>query len=119
VKKYVNGVLEDCPGEHSMKIGELQLENGHVKDFHKRKSLEAKRLQNIQQEYIENWDKTAKQFGLPEDLCYNTTFDGKAKKKKCQKYAPQNKALKEKRNKLRTVGSVYTEQINFKRMLEK
>jgi hypothetical protein len=28
VKKYVNGVLEKCPGEESMKIGEFQLENG-------------------------------------------------------------------------------------------
>jgi hypothetical protein len=82
VKKYVKGVLEDCPGEDSIKIGEFQLENGHVKDFHKRKSLEAQWLQSIQQEYIENWEKTAKQFGLPEDLCYNTTFDGKAKKKR-------------------------------------
>jgi hypothetical protein len=101
VKKYVNGVLEECPGEESMKIGEFQLENGHVKDFHKRKSLEAQRLQSIQQEYIENWEKTAKQFGLPEDLCYNTMFDGKVKQKKSPKYAPQNKALKEKRNILR------------------
>jgi len=72
VKKYVNGVLEECPGEESVKIGEFQLENGHVKDFHKRKSLEAQRLQSIQQEYIENWEKTAKQFGLPEDKLHKT-----------------------------------------------
>ncbi len=52
VKKYVNGVLEECPGEESMKIGEFQLQNGHVKDFHKRKSLEAQRLQSIQQELV-------------------------------------------------------------------
>lgn len=137
VKKYVNGVLEECPGEESMKIGEFQLENGHVKDFHKRKSLEAQRLQSIQQEYIENWEKTAKQFGLPEDLCYNTTFDGKVKQKKKSEICSTKQSPKgEKEHTTETgdseqecddctedtkttVGSVNTEQINFKRMLEK
>jgi hypothetical protein len=54
IKRYVDGTLEDSLGEEWMKIGEYQPEQGQVKDYHKRKSMEVQQLER--QEFVNNAD---------------------------------------------------------------
>jgi len=50
VAKFIDGEdeLQHCIENEWNKIGTYQLEAGHVKNYHKRKSLEAQQLERIQ-----------------------------------------------------------------------
>jgi hypothetical protein len=72
IKKYINGALVGCLEDDNWnKVGSYQLVPGKVKDFHKRKSLEAQRLEHIQQQLDDQFQQVAKEFGLPMDLLQN------------------------------------------------
>ena len=58
-------------GDDWNNVGSYQLVPGEVKDFHKRKSLEAQCLERIQQRLDDQFQQVAKEFGLPEDLLQN------------------------------------------------
>jgi hypothetical protein len=73
VKKYVNGELVDCMGEEDWnKVGSYQLAPGQVKDYRKRKSLEAQRLQCIQDGLDLQFQQVAKEYGMPQLVTYNS-----------------------------------------------
>jgi len=151
-------------------VGSYQLVPGEVKDFHKRKSLEAQRLERIQQQLDDQFQQAAKEFGLPMDLLQNggkkqkaveennvTTADKhyqeKKQKKRHETQSPNsknnngegggmvqlhNEAVEENTTKHQenntsdedsndeskestdeSVNSVNTEQMNFKRMIDR
>jgi hypothetical protein len=58
-------------GDDSNNVGSYQLVPGEVKDFHKRKSLEAQCLERIQQQLDDQFQQVEKEFGLPKDLLLN------------------------------------------------
>ncbi len=61
IKNYINGALVDCLEDDDWnKVGSYQLVPGEVKDFHKRKSLEAQRLERIQQGLDNQFQQVAK-----------------------------------------------------------
>jgi hypothetical protein len=56
---FINGELQKCIENEWNKIGTYQLEAGHVKNYHKRKSLEAQQLERIQQGFDDTLLKAA------------------------------------------------------------
>jgi len=73
VKKYVNGELVDCLREEDWnKVGSYQLAPGQVKDYCRRKSLEAQQLQHIQDGLDLQFQQVAKEYGMPQFVTYNS-----------------------------------------------
>jgi hypothetical protein len=72
VTKFINGELQKCIKNEWNKIGTYQLEAGHVKNYHKRKSLEAQWLERIQQGFDNALLKAAVENNVPQDLGHST-----------------------------------------------
>ena len=72
VTKFINGELHNCIENEWNKISTYQLEAGHVKNYHKRKSLEAQWLEQMQPGFDNALLKAAVENNLPQDLGHST-----------------------------------------------
>jgi hypothetical protein len=72
VTKFIDGELHNCIENEWNKIGTYQLEAGHVKNYHKRKSLEVHRLEQIERGFNDALLKAAVENNLPQDLGHST-----------------------------------------------
>jgi hypothetical protein len=95
VAKFIDGEdeLQHCIENEWNKIGTYQLEAGHVKNYHKRKSLEAQRLEQIQCGFDDALVKAAVEHNVPQDLGHVTV---KKRRKDSQiTETPENASLHE------------------------
>jgi hypothetical protein len=79
MKKTINdGTTVDIIVDDWRLLGEYQLIEGEMDQYHRRKSLEAMRLEKVVTTFNDDYSKLAKESGLPVDLVNNTN-QGKRK----------------------------------------